>query len=502
MTVSHGLPVSRLVSVQVVLESQAAAVPAINTCLLLGTSDVIDAEERMREYANISDVAADFGTDSEEFLAAEPWFSQAPRPDNLMIGRWIKAASEAILYCGVLPPAEQLLPLWHAIIAGSFKITTQAAAVPTAHEISGLDFSTAFNLNGVASTIDAALTTATVPAHCTWDGQRFIFKSTGTGTGVAVDYLAPTTVVTGVDISAMLHGTALTGATGVVGLAPETALKAVVTLDDMFSARWYGLVCPSADDSEHEQLAAYCEAANPPHYYGATTPDPATMDGTSTADLAYVLSNFGYNKSCAQFSMTHLYAIMSYMARILTTQWGGMNTTITEMYKQEPGVAPETLTTQEANVVQRKGCNVYVAYANDTQIIQYGTSCSGEFTDTIVGADALAAFIQTALWNVLYTTATKIPQTDTGMGYLINAVTDVCAQFVTNGYIAPGIWNASGFGTLKTGDLVALGFYVWAPSMLLQSQADRSARKAPLIQVAVKLAGAIHTVDCLIIINS
>ena len=37
MALSTGLPVSRLVSVQVALENQAAPVPAINTLLLLGT---------------------------------------------------------------------------------------------------------------------------------------------------------------------------------------------------------------------------------------------------------------------------------------------------------------------------------------------------------------------------------------------------------------------------------------------------------------------------------
>jgi len=34
-----------------------------------------------------------------------------------------------------------------------------------------------------------------------------------------------------------------------------------------------------------------------------------------------------------------------------------------------------------------------------------------------------------------------------------------------------------------------------------QSQADREARKAPVIQCAIKLAGAVHFVDCIINVN-
>jgi hypothetical protein len=54
---------------------------------------------------------------------------------------------------------------------------------------------------------------------------------------------------------------------------------------------------------------------------------------------------------------------------------------------------------------------------------------------------------------------------------------------------------------LKQGDFLAKGFYVYAPSVNLQSQADRAARKSVPIQVAFKLAGAVHTVDISITIQ-
>ena len=618
MALSTGLPVSRLVSVQVALENQAAPVPAINTLLLLGTSDVIDVEERVRQYANLNEVATDFGVYAEEYTAADLWFSQNPRPDNILIGRWARESTKAILYCGPLSAQEQLMytplpvnppanidvpmvygpavpggiltctmgnwsgapskysyqwksdatnnigtdastytvedadvgtsiscvvtasnilgtveappsnavlitaarsagpnqqaamprvtPLppgtppilgWTGVTDGSFQISVDGGGP---YNITGLDFKDCTNLNGVASIIDPAMSSSGCPCSMVWDGAQFVFKTSASGRTVDISFLSA--AGSGTDISEKLRGTINTGAHGVHGAPAETALAAVVTLDDLFSARWYGLFVPAALAEDSMQIAAYCEGSDPPHYYACTTADPATLDRRSDQDLAYQLMNFGYNRTACQYSSTAWWAAISYMSRILTTQWGGTRSTMTLMYKREPGVPAEQLSTNEANIVQAKNCNVYVAYANEAELVQYGTSASGEYTDTIIGADAMAAAVQTALFNILYTTGFKIPQTDAGMGMLTNACTAACSDFVNNGYLAPGVWNAPAVGDLETGDLVTLGFYIFAPSMLLQSEADRAARRAPLITIAAKLAGAIHTVDCLIVVNA
>jgi hypothetical protein len=116
------------------------------------------------------------------------------------------------------------------------------------------------------------------------------------------------------------------------------------------------------------------------------------------------------------------------------------------------------------------------------------------------GLDWLANRIQTDVFNVLYQSP-KIAQTNPGVHVLVATIEGALAQGVNNGLIAPGIWNAPGFGQLNTGDLLAKGYYTYAQSVDDQNAADRSARKAPLIQVAVKLAGAIHSADVLINVN-
>jgi hypothetical protein len=62
------------------------------------------------------------------------------------------------------------------------------------------------------------------------------------------------------------------------------------------------------------------------------------------------------------------------------------------------------------------------------------------------------------------------------------------------------VWNAPGFGNVTQGDLLPLGFYVYAPSIALQSAEDRAARRAPLLQVAARCASAIHEVGVLVFV--
>src|SRR5271170_6277966 len=166
------LPISRLVNVSVTLTPQAAQAQNINTLLILGSSSIIDVVTRMRTYASIAAVAADFGTSAPEYLAASLWFAQAPQPTSLNIGRWAKTASAGQLYGAPLTAAEQLIGPWNAITDGGFTITIDGGSP---QDVVGLDFNIAANMNGVAAIINAVLTGATVAWNAVY--ERFIVTS-------------------------------------------------------------------------------------------------------------------------------------------------------------------------------------------------------------------------------------------------------------------------------------------------------------------------------------
>jgi hypothetical protein len=72
---------------------------------------------------------------------------------------------------------------------------------------------------------------------------------------------------------------------------------------------------------------------------------------------------------------------------------------------------------------------------------------------------------------------------------------------VQDGVIGPGTWTVGGFGSLQQGQFLPTGFYTFASSLASQQQAQRSARIAPPIQIAIKLAGAIQYVNIGVLVN-
>lgn len=492
---SQALPVSRLIKVAVSLTPAGAQAQNISTLLIMGTSTVIDTVERYRDYSTIDAVAADFGTVAGEYLAALLWFQQQPQPTSLKIGRWLNAAASGVLRGAPLSAAQQLLTNFTAVSSGGFTYTKNGAG-PT--NVTGVNLSGATNLNQVASLITAALSGAVMVWNAVYG--RFELTSATTGATSSISFL--TAPGSGTDISAILGMTAASsGAYRADGAAAETAVAAVTLFDQNYGQAWYAAMVPAAVNSDHLAIAAYIEATNTKHVYGVTTQEAASLVPSLTSDIGYQLKALGYDRTFVQFSSSNAYAVASLLGRILTTDYTGNNTVITLAYKQQPGIVAENLNQTQADSLKDKSVNAFLAFNNNTAIILNGVAASGEFIDVITGTDWLAITLQTSAYNLLYTSTTKIPQTDPGTHLLVTTCDAVCAQAVINGLLAPGVWNAGGFGTLKQGDYVPKGYYIYAPSVDSQNPADRAARKSVPIQIAAKLAGAIHEVSIAVTVN-
>ncbi|EFN9783072.1 MULTISPECIES: DUF3383 family protein [Enterobacteriaceae] len=278
--------------------------------------------------------------------------------------------------------------------------------------------------------------------------------------------------------------------------AVETLLQAVNAC--LQYTNWYGLaIADSADLVEADviSVAAAIEASSLSRILAVTTADVNVLVAGNTDNIGYKLKAAGYARTFWQYSSSSKYAAISAFGRAFTVNFTGSNTTITLKFKTEPGITYETLTTAQAAAIDAINGNVYVYYANDTAIIQQGVMANGDFFDERHGLDWLQNYVQTNLYNLLYTSATKIPQTDAGVTRLMTNVEASLDQAVNNGLIAPGVWNGGPIGQIESGDTLTKGYYVYADAVANQAQSDREARKSPVIQAAIKLAGAIHYGD-------
>lgn len=486
------LSVSGIVRVTVSLNPLSAAVRAFGALMVAGDSTVINGLERYRTYLSYEGVIADFGVDAPEALAAQLYYEQVPQPSTLLIGRWLRVATAAINLGGILSPSEQSLSNWTVITNGGFVIVIDGVT----KTLTGLNFSAAGNLNAVATLITTGLSGAGV---CTWTGSYFQIVSATTGVSSTVGYA---TTGSGTDISAQLKMTVALSQSLVPGYAAETPAVCAAALA-LISTAWYGLMFSASVQPTDDQSIAVSdviEALEITRIYGVTIISTDVLSALTTSDLASRMSDAGYLQSFCQYCSTKYYAIASFFGRAFTVNFTAQNTTITLMFKQEPGVTAEDLDQNEAVVLENKRCNVFVKYVNDTTIIQHGVMSGEAYFDEIHGTDWLQNAIQTACYNVLYLSG-KVPQTDAGVNQLTNAIAGVCGQAVLNGLVAPGTWNGPSFGNLSNGDFLKNGYYIYAQPVALQSQSDRDLRKSPPIQVAIKLAGAIQSVDILVDVN-
>jgi hypothetical protein len=140
-----------------------------------------------------------------------------------------------------------------------------------------------------------------------------------------------------------------------------------------------------------------------------------------------------------------------------------------------------------------------------------GLSCVYSFSNGLYTDEAtmnlwLKKALEVALFNYLRKTNTKIPQTNKGITGLKNSAQTVLEQGVRNGSIGTGLtWNDSiPFGDPEVFQeaIEKFGYYIYSIPISQQSQTERENREAPLIQIAVKRAGAIHSSNVVINIQS
>lgn len=235
--------------------------------------------------------------------------------------------------------------------------------------------------------------------------------------------------------------------------------------------------------------------------------DPATIASGGAIDLlrsgTLTQSRGLFYDDASSSGLNALIFAAGYASRGLSVNFNGSNTTLTMNLKQLKGVAIDPGITQTLqNLATAAGADTYPSLEGVP-----GVLCSGanDFFDNQQNLQWFVNALQVAGFNYLQAAATKIPQTENGMDGLKGAYRTVCEQARTNQYCAPGSWTSPvTFG--NQADLYAniqqLGYYIYSQPISQQLQTARAARQAPIVQIALKAAGAIHSSAVIVNVNS
>ena len=492
------LPLSLIVNVQLNVQPLAPLRRNFGAVVLL-TPEIAPFNDQSSNYllfSSLEPIGTAWGTSSETYAAAQPFFAQSPRPKTLIIARWdavgstIPAAASAVYG----RPITATVPEFAAFTAATFTVPINSVD----NVYAGIDLSTVTTFDNLATALDAAVTADGIHIRYDATGSRMIMESKTTGAALQVSYMTGT----GADYIGTLLGMDNLAPTYVVPgtdqkvIPPATIPQALLALSLVYGD-WYAAVVvksPLTDD-EIQATANYIMGAE------------RKMFGVTTLDATHLLSQSGnifkalYDEQAyrvvAQFDTTDKYAIVSFLARALSVNFAGSNTTITMKFKTEPSVTPEPVTELQASQAKALGINYY-AYYDTVPLVAEGTVIGGRFFDEVHILDWFCDAVQKNVFGVLYQSPNKVPLTDAGTHRLQAAVESACRDGVKNGAFAPGIWNGDPFGNLETGDRLDTGYYIYADTVDNLSPSDRQERRAPPIQVALKLAGAIHFADVIV----
>ena len=478
------IPVSNIVNVTIATTPTFPSRRGFGLLNIIGISEVISLGERFRLYTNIDEVAVDFGSATEENKAATVFFSQNPRPDQLMISRRAEQAYAAELRCGL--NAEQTLATWVAVTDGEFTISIDGVE----EDITVIDFTGDTSLDDVAASIEAIIQAVAAggytAATCTWDGTRFTITSGTTGATSTITVLTEVSGGGGTSIVDMLDGGAA-GGTAIDGVDQETiteSLDAIQLVDDS----WYGFAFTAEVNGVNAEVllaADWAEARI--KMFATSSTDANVKDSLSTTDVAAVLFAGDYRRTfCFVSFSSEDYIAISAISRLFVVNFSGTNTTITLKFKTLPTITADDLNSNDAAVISGKNCNYY-AFFGDSDMIAEGVQADGSFTDSVHGVDWLQNAIETNVFGRLYVDPTKVPLTDKGVQQLVEEVRKALDEGVTNGLIAPGTTGAGAF--------LAQGYVVTVGKVADLSASDKAARKGPLIQFTAIGAGAIHSIE-------
>lgn len=463
-----------------------------NSIVLLSNEQPLSSEPYLWAVS-AQDVINEYGSDSLTAKMAQALFTPA---FNLRTGNGqllvfpYTATNATAAKTTTIAITDTIITALKLITNGDLTVTLDG----TDYKLSGMNFASIATVNDIVKILAAQGLDCNISVV---DTNKIQFQSRrygATDSGVA---LKATTSGTGTDIygASYLNGanqvtTAGTNASG------TTVAEAIAQVD---SIAYVGGVLTTQFLENDAILAAATALQGLDHVYFEATQSLKNISvlgaaiksatDTKTRLLAYSYAGAIGSKQ----------AIATYASVACSTNYSGNDTCLTMNLKTLSGVLAD-LNLNQTYFTQAKTNGVDI-YGNTEGLSCLYSFDNGLYTDEATGQLWLKKALEVSGFNYLRKTNTKIPQTEKGMTGLKSAYEQRCIQGVRNGFIAAGKWNDSiPFGNSEDflRNIEEKGYYIYSIPVAEQNQAEREQRVAPVVQIAVKLAGAFHSSNVIV----
>ena len=366
--------------------------------------------------------------------AGNAFFSKTKRPTKIAVCKIFSESQPAYLLSGDVDVASVI-----AISTGSMDITIDGNVV----ELSDLDFTAATDIDGIASVITTALSTA---GSCEVYHGNLLIRSSQTGSTATISYASA--AASGTDVSTLLGLTEATGAFAADGYTAGSIaeeLSAIVQAATDAGTFLYGWVLDAEyrDTSDQAEAAAWVNSrsyracgAFCSNNANAYNPAVTTNNGVKAMEAGYAGVNYTYDDN------QQVYPELSYLANFLAVDYNGTNTTISGKFKDAEGISAVNFPDIETNVATLKSRRINTLTGIVGQTIKYfreGVQSSSAWsTDGWVNVCNFIAELEINVLNVFLRNP-KISYTTDGQNLLLSAVAKTCNKYKQNGSYVDGV---------------------------------------------------------------
>lgn len=490
------LDINNVVNVSVSSVPQGLSSVNMNSVCFF-TTETPDNLDQYRVYLNARDVATDYGTGSETYAMANALFAQTPNilsgGGRLIVAPMIDAVSATqgrFVTANISANLSSLI----AVTDGDLRVVLNGSNI----DLTGVSFAGCSTLADIAlilgrklpdALVSATSTAITVKSKKTGADSTVVLEalSGGTGTNLAAAGLLNTAAGTDTD------GEDSSGETIVDALARVSALTQFVGFFTNLHVEESVYLSTSTAIQSLSNIWVNATASIS-DILGVCT-DIGAAGNTKTKCLVYTFGIDEANLMCA-----------AYVGRSFSVNFSGSNTFLTMNLKALATILPDTGITQTIYTnAKAAGVDTYDNFGiGAVTSTRYGST--GLYFDEIYANLWLQFALQIAGFNYLASTSGRVPQTEAGMNGLASSYIKVLQQGITVGVIGVGLqWNSSEtFGDPESlrASVTAVGYYVYWQPIAQQPQPERADRIAPVIQIAIKRAGAIQHSDVLAFVEA
>ena len=493
MTYSYQVPLSYTINVS--LAATPSGLAGFNTnSIAIFSNETAGFSDSYKAYITPEGVKDDFGSDSLTYKMANALFTPVP---NFRTGggylyifpfNGVNATSASF----TTPVLTSNVTAFQNVSNGDLSITIDG----TDYLVTGLNFSNVKTVQDIANVIknkNLDVNIAVVNNAIVFTSRRF-GDTSGLYSQVTINTV---TGGSGTDISTVEYLNAVAGTEEDGTNASGQTLADAVT--NALKEVYFGGVLSTqyVEDNALLSNASAIQALDCDYF--EVIPSLADISGVGASIKA---AGNGKTRTLAYSLEDNKVAVATYATIAKSVNFDGSNTANTLNLKTLTGVLPDK-NLNDTYVLAAKTNGVDI-YGNTGGISCVYSNDNNGYTDDIENQLWFKKAIEVAGFNYLRQTNTKIPQTEAGMAGLKNAYAQICEKGIKNGVIGAGTWSTA----IPFGDpddfkrnIAEKGYYIYSEPIAEQSQVDREARKAPVVQIAIKMSGAFHSSDVIIYVE-